>query len=126
MIDFANNHASAASATSAANPLLNERLIPLNDAAGLLPRPGGKKISRISLWRWATKGLLSKTGEQVRLETIKIGQTRYTTIEAINRLAAMLDPRTFMERVRQIARTDRRRQAETKAAAALLTAEGFM
>lgn len=115
----------ANSELAANNSLLEERMIPLNEAARLLPRPGGRQISKVSLWRWATKGVKSGAS-RVRLETIKVGGTRYTTVEAIERFAARLDPESFTDRIRQAARSTSRRRREARAAATQLKADGFM
>ena len=115
--------------------LLGERLIPLNDAARLLPAAGGdgRTVSKISLWRWATKGIRSAQvppGQRARLETIKLGATRYTSYEAILRFAAVLDGRHIDDLptapAEALRRSDRHRRTEATAAAARLRADGFM
>jgi hypothetical protein len=111
--------------------LLGERLIPLNDAARLFPRPGGRQISKISLWRWARKGVHSPNlppGVKVRLETIKAGLTRYTSYEAINRFAAALDERDvgLPPTAAAVLRPRRRKELDAQSAAARLKAAGFM
>jgi hypothetical protein len=76
-----------------ASSLLREQLIPLNDAANLLRRRVGGRLSKPTLWRWATQGIHSAylpPGQRARLETRKLGQTRYTSIEALERFAAQL------------------------------------
>jgi hypothetical protein len=108
--------------------LLSERLIPLNDAARLLAGPGRRRIHKVTTWRWATKGL-SRRGRgpvgRIRLETIKVGGTRYTTFEAIGRFAAALDGRGDGVMAAAV-RTPRQRRAESRMAAAELRKAGFM
>lgn len=49
--------------------------------AGRHARPrGSKPAAPSSLWRWRTRGI-----ENVRLETICLGGTRYTSVEALQR-----------------------------------------
>lgn len=114
--------------------MIDERLIPLNDAAAMLPRPGGRAVSKISLWRWATKGIGSPrlpAGCKARLDTIKLGATRYTSVEALTRFAALLDGRPAAELVPQVAnlchpRAPAHRRAACRRAEAELRAGGFM
>ena len=39
----------------------------------------------MTLYRWATKGLQSRSGRRIRLETMFIGGTRVTSKEALER-----------------------------------------
>jgi len=58
-----------------------EQVVTLKDACALLPRRRrGKKPSVATLYRWATTGVRG-----VRLESIMVGGTRCTSIEAIQR-----------------------------------------
>lgn len=110
------------------NGLLGEQVIPLNDAAALLTRPDGRKPSKVTTWRWATKGITSSAGgvrRRARLATIKIGNVRYTTVEAIGRFAAELDPRSMTDAPAP-ARRPAQRRAESAAAAAEMRKLGFM
>src|SRR5688572_7823242 len=56
----------------------NETIVPLGEVPRRLPssRPG-KKLSVVTVHRWAAKGLL---------ETVRIGGGRFTTLEAIRRM----------------------------------------
>lgn len=69
------------------NPLdlLTEDLIEINQIPRELPRPeGAKPMSYQSAWRWVTRGMPSKNGRIV-LESVKIGQQRYTSRQALHR-----------------------------------------
>jgi len=58
--------------------LKTEKLVPINQIRDRLPSAQkGKRVSLVSLYRWRKKGL----------ETVKIGGTRYTSIEAVARFA---------------------------------------
>lgn len=66
-----------------------ERLIPMREAPKHVPlRPGGKRLHISACYRWITKGIGG-----VRLESIKLGGTTYTSIEALQRFAAVLSGR---------------------------------
>ncbi len=73
--------------------LLNEECMPLSQAARRLPRVRGKKPpAAATLARWSLKGLRTKkSGERVLLETIPIGGTTCTSIEALTRFFARID-----------------------------------
>ncbi len=58
--------------------LLTQQAIALSEVPALLPRRRGKKVHYLTVWRWATKGLRGK-----KLQSVKVGRTRYTTHEAI-------------------------------------------
>lgn len=61
-----------------------EEMVTMNEAANRLPRPrGGKPVSRSTLWRWTYGGLKAKDGQIIRLDTVRIGGTVYTSIEAM-------------------------------------------
>ena len=55
-----------------------ERLINFSEAAAFLP--AGSRPNLSTWWRWYTKGWLG-----VRLETVRAGKRRYTTVEAMQR-----------------------------------------
>ena len=58
-----------------------ETVLPLTEAAATLPRRrGGKKTNVATLYRWSTRGLRGEV-----LETIQVGGTRCTSIEALQR-----------------------------------------
>ena len=59
----------------------NENTISLTEAAKQLPRRrAGKRTHVATLYRWGIRGL-----NGVRLETIQIGGTRCTSVEALQR-----------------------------------------
>lgn len=61
--------------------LLSERVISFTDATAVLPRRrAGRKPHVATLYRWAQKGCRG-----VRLETIQIGGTKCTSVEALQR-----------------------------------------
>lgn len=63
-----------------------EETLPLASAARRLPRlRGGRPVSPSTLWRWATKGLRG-----IKLETIKVGGTTCTSMEALRRFFAAI------------------------------------
>lgn len=62
----------------------SEQLLTLPQAAATLPgRKAGKSIGTSTIWRWARNGCLG-----IRLETIMIGMTMYTSQDAIDRFFA--------------------------------------
>jgi len=63
----------------------NEQLVTLAEAARMLRRADGKGPAAAAVWRWAIHG---KGG--VRLETIKCGRDRVTSVEAIGRFFARI------------------------------------
>lgn len=68
---------------------LSEQIILLSAAARRLPcLRAGRPVNPSTLWRWATKGVRG-----VRLETIRIGATTATSVEALERFIAALNQR---------------------------------
>jgi len=68
-------------------------------------------------------------GVRARLETVKVGMTRYTSVEAIERFSAVLDGYSGRRRGRRAVATERspqQRQRVVDAAKAKLMAEGYM
>jgi hypothetical protein len=77
----------------------NEELLPLREAAKLLPRRrAGKPTHGSTLLRWAQRGLRG-----VKLEVVQVGATKCTTEKALRRFFDELG------RVSQISREDERR-----------------
>jgi len=67
--------------------IATETVLALTEAAAVLPPlRGRKRPSYSTLWRWATKGI-----NGVRLETVKIGGTSFTSREALQRFVAALN-----------------------------------
>ena len=66
-----------------------ETIVSLTEAAQRLPsRRAGKRVNVSTLWRWATSG-----SKGIRLETVRIGASRYTSMEAIQRFSDALSRR---------------------------------
>lgn len=88
----------------------HEELIPLRDVPKLLPRrPNGKRLHISAVYRWKERGV-----NGMKLETVKVGGTTYTSLEALKRFAVQCEmnshrwlsfaPRTNQLRERQISR----------------------
>lgn len=68
----------------------SERIVSLTEAAGLLPRRRqGKKPNVATLYRWAQRGCRG-----VILETVQVGGTKCTSIEALQRFCNQLSTGT--------------------------------
>lgn len=66
--------------------LSSETLIPIRDAPRHLPkRPNGKRIHISACYRWISRGVRG-----VRLDSIKIGGSTYTSMEALQRFGDRL------------------------------------
>jgi Protein of unknown function (DUF1580) len=64
----------------------HETLIPLREAPRHLPcRPDGKRVHISAFYRWVSVGVRG-----VRLESLKVGGTTYTSLEALQRFAVQL------------------------------------
>jgi len=62
----------------------HETLLAIRDVPDRLPRkPSGKRIHISAVYRWMSAGV----GGGVRLESIKLGGTTYTSVEALQRFA---------------------------------------
>ena len=60
--------------------LTSDELFTMKAVAKMLPSGrAGKRVHFATVWRWAEHGLRG-----VKLETVRIGNTRYTTREALN------------------------------------------
>ena len=63
--------------------LTAEQLIPIRDVPKRLPpRTSGKRLHISAVYRWIQRGVRG-----VRLESIKLGGTTYTTVEALQRFS---------------------------------------
>jgi len=101
---------------------INE-LLPLAALAKLLPRVRGRKPpNRSTLYRWATKGLKSRSGRRVRLETRFVGGTLCATLDDVNRLGDSLDDVEWQPTVYRNKREEERMRREADAAFALAMA----
>ena len=66
--------------------LTQEKIIPLRDVPKHLPpRPNGKKLHISACYRWIGPGIRG-----IRLESIKVGGTTCTSLEAIQRFSERL------------------------------------
>ncbi len=67
----------------------SETLIPIREAPRHLPpRPNGKRVHISACYRWISRGVRG-----IILESIRIGGTTYTSIEALQRFADRLSER---------------------------------
>lgn len=65
-----------------------EALVPLNQVPKLLPpRPSGKRLHISAVYRWVQRGVRG-----VKLESVRIGGTTYTSREALQRFAETGQP----------------------------------
>ncbi len=63
--------------------LERETLIPLRDVPKRLPpRPNGRRLHISAVYRWVQRGVRA-----VVLETVRVGGTTYTSVEALQRFA---------------------------------------
>ena len=66
--------------------VFEESVLSLTEAAKLLPRRRrGRKVHVSCIFRWAQAGLKSASGMVVRLETVRVGGTKCTSKEALQR-----------------------------------------
>jgi len=66
--------------------VFNEEVVSFAEAAKRLPKVrNGKKLHLSTLFRWAQAGKVANDGMRVRLETIQVGGTRCTSLEALQR-----------------------------------------
>lgn len=64
----------------------SEILVPLRDVPRLLPpRPNGKRLHISAVYRWTLRGI-----KGIRLETVKVGGSTYTSREALQRFSERL------------------------------------
>lgn len=91
-----------------------ENLVPLRDVPRCLPaRPNGKRLHISAVYRWALRGVRG-----VRLETVKIGGTTYTSREAIQRFSERLSDAEPPQLVNPVSRARQRQLEQTNAAVA--------
>jgi hypothetical protein len=63
-----------------------EQVIPMSKVGDHCPsRRGGKKVHFTTGIRWAKTGLVADDGTLVHLETIRVGGTKCTSVEALQR-----------------------------------------
>lgn len=88
--------------------IANEQLIPLRDAPKHLPpRPNGKRLHISVFYRWITRGVRG-----ILLESIRIGGTTYTSLEALQRFGVHLSPMPVVNLPQVQTPFARRREAE--------------
>lgn len=93
---------------------LEEPLISLAEAADLLPRRGGRKVSTTSLWRWCDRGI-----QGIQLEHTRVGGGIFTSKGSLEKfLAAVTAHGPIRRRGRRVpsAPTTRRRNSRQRAA----------
>ncbi len=54
------------------------------------PLRSGRPVSPSTLWRWAAVGCRARDGQRVRLETLRMGGSTATSLEALQRFFAAL------------------------------------
>jgi uncharacterized protein DUF1580 len=90
--------------------ILNESVLPLRDAADLIPRlRRGKRVHFSTLWRWATGG-----SRGVKLETVRVGSTLCTSREAVARFVEALSRPPGAPVVRSVAARRRGNEAAAR------------
>lgn len=95
-----------------------ETLIPLREAPKHLPpRPSGKRVHISVCYRWISRGVRG-----VHLESIKIGGSTYTSIEALQRFADRLSGAGDQERDGLRAKTSTRQKQIDRASVRLADA----
>lgn len=73
--------------------IAQEQLISLRDVPKHVPpRPNGKRIHLSAAYRWVMHGIRG-----VQLESIRIGGTTFTSVEALQRFAERLTQQAFPE-----------------------------
>jgi hypothetical protein len=63
-----------------------EIVLPFSAAARRIPSiRAGRPVSPATLWRWASVGCRGRNGQRIKLETIRIGGSTCTSLEALKR-----------------------------------------
>jgi hypothetical protein len=89
--------------------LSSERVIPLCRGNRHLPEsPRGKRVHPSTLYRWASGGVRGADGTHVVLETIRVGGTLYTSVEAVQEFCRRLTGERPAHRPETPARRDDR------------------
>ncbi len=89
--------------------IADEKLIPLREAPKHLPsRANGKRLHISVFYRWITRGIRG-----VLLESIRVGGTTYTSLEALQRFAGHLSPQPALNVAPVRTPYARRREAES-------------
>ena len=83
-----------------------EHLIPIREVPHRLPpRPKGKCVHISAVYRWIQRGVRG-----VRLESIRVGGTSYTSVEALQRFASLLSSGDHADSMDPAATTATRRK----------------
>jgi hypothetical protein len=100
--------------------LQTENVIPLFDAPAHLPHRRGKQpIALSTLYRWAQP---EKGYRGIVLETVKVGDTRCTSLEALQRFVDEISEATYRPYRKD---TPKKRQRETEKAIEILKSQGM-
>lgn len=62
--------------------IANEHLLALREVPAYLARSGGRRMHRSTAFRWVLRGVGAR-----RLESVRLGGVRYTSVEALARFA---------------------------------------
>lgn len=113
--------------------------ISLNEAARIAPGD----VSPNCIWRWCRRGVLSRSGERIKLQHVRVGGKLFTTAQWIEEFGQRLaeadadyfdrtegapaspQPQTPRRRARRSARCDDRRREELAQVRRELEAEGL-
>lgn len=68
--------------------LLDEMLLPIPRA---IEQVTGDRMSYPTCFRWSQRGLLARDGTRVRLQFVKCGNRRKTSVQAVRRFLASLN-----------------------------------
>ena len=71
--------------------ILDERPFPLSEIPAHVPKKRGRKVHRSTGFRWAGRGVRG-----VRLETVRVGRTQFTSVAALRRFFERLTQRDVL------------------------------
>ena len=92
----------------------SEQLISFAEATRRVPSArSGSQLHPNTIWRWAKRGLKTRNGQRVYLETVRLGGANFTSVEALSRFFAALDRSNEFQRIET-----RRQKAKTRSQAA--------
>jgi hypothetical protein len=112
-VSFLNFFSSVAKEEPMSIDVFSETVVTLTEATKRLPKLNeSKRLHVTTMYRWVQRGCLSKDGTTVRLETIKIGGTTCTSLEALQRFFDQLNGDTAVRTPRTITSKSRLRQIE--------------
>ena len=102
-----------------------EQLLPLSEAAKLIPSAKGKHLHPASVWRWVRKGVVAPDGRRVKLDSAKVGGRWYTSREAVQRFLEALTQQFEVSAAPSPPRTSGQRQRASDRAAERLDKAGI-